>query len=244
MNRLFFSVILLGSVSVFSVACSTKRDGKKERTVVSIQGDKFLVNGKVTYEGQNWKGYSIEGLLLNSRMVQGIFDDLNPSTVDTFAYPDTKKWDADRNNREFVAAMPVWHSYGLNCISVNMQGGSPFGYGNIKCLNPGFNSDGSLMQPYMERLDNILKKANELEMVVILGLFYFGQDQNIKDEQSVINATNNLVDWLFQKEYRNVIIEINNESNFNENSYNHRILQPDRVHELISLVRNKEKKRL
>ena len=36
-------------------------------------------------------------LLLNSRMVQGIFDDLNPETAGNWIYPDTKKWDADRN---------------------------------------------------------------------------------------------------------------------------------------------------
>ena len=33
------------------------------------------------------------GLLFNSRMVQGIFDDLNPATRDQFQYADTKKWD-------------------------------------------------------------------------------------------------------------------------------------------------------
>lgn len=33
------------------------------------------------------------GLLSNSRMVQGIFDDLNPATRDQFQYADTKKWD-------------------------------------------------------------------------------------------------------------------------------------------------------
>jgi hypothetical protein len=41
---------------------------------------------------------------------QGIFDDLNPETRARWAYPDTKKWDPDRNTREFVAAMPQCHS--------------------------------------------------------------------------------------------------------------------------------------
>lgn len=209
------------------------------KTIVEIKDDNFYINGKPTYKGQYWNNHKVEGLLLNSRMVQGIFDDLNPATVDTFAYADTKKWDAKRNNIEFIAAMPLWKSYGLNSFSLNMQGGSPFGYGNIKCLNPGFNADGSLMNGYMKRLNKILKKADELEMVVILGIFYFGQDQNMKDEKSVIAATNNLVDWLFEKKYRNVIIEINNETNKRE--YDHPILMPDRVHELIELVRNKKK---
>jgi hypothetical protein len=70
-------------------------------------------------------------------------------------------------------------------------------------------------------------------MVVILGYFYFGQDQRLKDESAVVRAVNNATQWLFDKGYRNVIVEINNECNV---GYDHAILQPDRVHELIDRV--------
>src|SRR5262245_56480102 len=76
------------------------------RTEVSIRGDAFLINGKPTYAGRFWQGKKIEGLLMNTRMVQGIFDDLNPETRGRWAYPDTKQWDPERNTREFVAVMP------------------------------------------------------------------------------------------------------------------------------------------
>lgn len=210
------------------------------QTVVTIKGDQFYINGNPTYQGRYWNGNKIEGLLINSRMVQGIFDDLNPESVSSFAYPDTKKWDAERNNDEFIAAMSVWYTYGLNCFTLNMQGGSPNGYGGSKCLNPGFNPDGSLMEPYMNRLDKILKKADSLKMVVILGIFYFGQDQNLTDEAAVKNAVSNLIDWLFSKNYRNVLIEIANETH-KAGSYNHEILFPEKIHELINLVKAKEK---
>lgn len=209
------------------------------KTVVSIKGDAFYINGKPTYPGRTWNGFKIEGILMNSRMVQGIFDDRNPETVSSFAYPDTKKWDADRNNREFIENMPLWYSYGLNCFTLNMQGGSPSGYGASKCLNTGFNPDGSLIEAYLKRLDNILQKADELNMVVILGIFYFGQDQYLTDETAVKNAANNLADWLLSKGYRNVVIEIANETDVK--SYDHAILRPDRIHELIEMVRKKEK---
>jgi hypothetical protein len=209
------------------------------KTLVEIKGDQFYINNRPTYPGRTWNGNKIEGLLINSRMVQGIFDDRNPETVNSFAYPDTKKWDADRNNREFVENMPLWYSYGLNCFTLNMQGGSPSGYGTSKCLNTGFNPDGSLMEPYMKRLDNILKKADELHMVVILGIFYFGQDQYLTDEAAIKNAVNNLTDWLLNKGYRNVIIEIANETDVK--SYDHAILHPDRIHELIEMVSKKVK---
>ena len=73
---------------------------KSHQTVVSIHGDDFLINGKPTYAGKTWNGHRIEGLLSNSRMVQGIFDDANPATVERWAYPDTHKWDPDRNTSE------------------------------------------------------------------------------------------------------------------------------------------------
>jgi hypothetical protein len=61
------------------------------QTVVEIKGNQFYINGSPTYPNRYWKDLKIEGLLINSRMVQGIFDDLNPETAQTFAYPDTKK---------------------------------------------------------------------------------------------------------------------------------------------------------
>jgi hypothetical protein len=49
-------------------------------TQVQIRGEQFFVNGQPTYAGQSWDGHRIEGLLLNARLVQGIFDGLNPET--------------------------------------------------------------------------------------------------------------------------------------------------------------------
>ena len=85
----------------------------KRHTEISIQGEQFFINGHPTYEGRVWQGHNIEGLLLNSRMVQGIFDDMNPETRNQWAYPDTGIWDPERNTREFIAAMPEWQAHGV-----------------------------------------------------------------------------------------------------------------------------------
>ena len=45
------------------------------QTVVDIKDDSFLINGRLTYAGRTYRGMRVEGLLMNSRMVQGIFDD-------------------------------------------------------------------------------------------------------------------------------------------------------------------------
>jgi hypothetical protein len=213
---------------------------KNRQTVVSISNDQFYINGKPTYEKRYWKDYRIEGLLLNSRMVQGIFDDLNPETVNNWIYPDTKKWDADRNTSEFVSNMEKWRSYGLLSFTINMQGGSPQGYSAAQPWNNStFKEDGSLKPEYLNRLEKILDKADELGMVPIVGFFYFGQDERLRDEKAVIDAVNNMTDWLLNKNYKNILIEINNECNVNR--YDHDILKPERVHELIELVKSKVK---
>src|SRR5262245_11513704 len=95
------------------------------KTEVSIVGQAFQINGHPTYEGRAWQGHKIEGLLLNSRMVQGIFDDLNPETAAQWAYPDNQRWDAERNTREFIDAMPEWREHGLLAFTMCLQGGSP-----------------------------------------------------------------------------------------------------------------------
>jgi hypothetical protein len=76
-------------------------------------------------------------------------------------------------------------------------------------------------------------------MVVILGYFYFGQDERIKNEAAVIRAVDGATDWILEQGYQNVLVEINNECNVR---YDHAILQPDRIHELIRRVKNKKVK--
>ena len=75
-------------------------------TTVSIRGEDFLIDGRPTYEGRTWNGHRIEGLLMNNRVVQGTFDDLNPETAPRWVYPDDGRWDAERNNGEFLATTP------------------------------------------------------------------------------------------------------------------------------------------
>lgn len=229
-NRLLFIAFLI--LCFFSTGTA--------QTVVTIKGDQFLINNKLTYAGRYWKGNKIEGLLLNSRMVQGIFDDMNPETVKNWDYPDTRKWDPERNTGEFVEKMKKWHDNGLFSFTINLQGGSPQGYSNDQpWYNSAYREDGSLRPQYMARLKKILDRADELGMVPIVGLFYFGQDEHLQDETAVRNAVNNVIIWLFAGNYRNVLVEIDNECNVNK--YDHEILKPERVHELIELVKSRTK---
>jgi hypothetical protein len=106
MNRRTF-LTLAGAVPALGAAEPPRR------TEVSIRGEQFLLNGKPTYAGRSYQGLKIEGLLMNVRAVQAIFDDLNPETRGRWAYPDTGIWDPERNTREFIAALPEWQEPAL-----------------------------------------------------------------------------------------------------------------------------------
>jgi hypothetical protein len=205
-------------------------------TEISIQGEQFFINGQVTYPGVTWEGRRIEGLLLNSRMVQGIFDDLNPETHKLWAYPDTGQWDPDRNTREFIAAMPSWRAHGVLAFTINLQGGSPYGYSKDQpWINSAIAPDGSLRGDYLARLSRILDAADALGMAVIVSLFYFGQEKNLDGEDAIFRGVEGAVDWILEQGYRHVMIEINNECNVR---YQQPALMPDGVHALIARAKN------
>ena len=216
---------------------ATSAQSASQRTVVAIEGDRFLINGRPTYEGRTYKGMKVEGLLMNSRMVQGIFDDLNPATRPRWRYPDAGKWDPQRNTREFVAAMPAWRSHGLLSFTINLQGGCPQGYCKQQPWNnTAFMPDGSLKPAYMQRLKHILDRADKLGMAPIVSFFYFGQDQRLHDERAVRRGVEEATHWLLSHQYRNVLVEIDNECDVKR--YNHAVLTSGRVHELINLAKS------
>ena len=207
------------------------------KTTVAIVGEAFHINGRPTYAGRTWRGRRIEGLLLNARLVQGIFDDRNPETVGRWAYPDTGKWDPERNTREFITAMAEWRRHGLIAFTINLQGGSPQGYSKEQPWhNSAIEADGSLRADYLHRLKRILDRADALGMVAIVGVFYFGQDERVNDEAAVVRALDNAVGWLLEGGWTNVLLEVNNECDVKR--YEHPILQPGRVHELIERAKN------
>lgn len=223
------------------------------RTFVSIERESFLLNGRPTYAGRTWNRTSIEGRLMNSRMVQGVFDDLNAGTRARWVYPDSGAWDPDRNTREFIAAMPGWQRDGLIAFTLNLQGGNPYGYSRLQpgpnsafapdgtsqaWHNSAFTSDGTLRADYGARAERIIDRADDRGMVVILGLFYFGQDERLTDETAIIRAVDQVTDWLFIHRWHNVLVEINNECDV---GYHHAILKPNRVDELIRRVRSRER---
>ena len=245
----------------------------ERKTRVSIDGEDWLINGELTYKGRTFRDWRIEGLLLNSRMASGIFDDENALTRDLWKYPDTGVWDPDRNTNELIAMLPEYRAHGITALPFNLQNSSPLGYyrrdpehleelrRRIHADHPGaedddiwaglllatesqpwisgaFSADGSLKPAFMARAARLIDAADDNGMVVILGLFYQGQDERLTDARAVKNAVVNGCAWVLEQGYTNVVIEINNEVN---TRYEHPILREDRIHELIELAKGVER---
>jgi len=205
-------------------------------TTVSISGTDFLINGSPANPGT-----AVEGLLLNSRMVQAAFDDANPGTRTRWAYPDSGTWDAERNNSEFLAAIPTYAEHGLSAVTVSMQGGNPVPETGSSVSHDwivsAFAPDGSLDPAWIERLRRVIAVADEQGMVVILTIFYQGQDEILRNEAAVLKAVDNTTDWLLDLPHRNVLVEIANE--IDHDGFDHDILSPSRVAVLIDRVQKR-----
>ena len=212
------------------------------RTVVAIDGDRFLIDGVPTYAGRSWRGNRVEGLLFNSRMANAIAEDDNPETRGAWSYADGP-WNAERSTREFIAALPSYRAHGLAAVCLNLQGGSPQGYSwHQPWRISGFTSDGGLKPDWLARLSAVIRGCDTLGMVVILGLFYGRQSGVLRDEAAVRAAVSNTVDWLCEHGARNVLLEIGNEVNLP--IFAHAAIGAERCHELIRLAQERSRGRL
>ena len=189
------------------------------RTRLTIDGPRFRLNGSLTYAGQ-----PPEGMLLNVRMVNSVFqDDGRP------------EFDPESNTAEFLGMMQEYVTHGVRAFTVSLQGGYP-GYDGAR--NSAFQPDGSLKSAYLARVARVVERADALGAVVILSLYYQRQDQILGNEQAVRTGVIKTVDWVKQKGYRNIILEVANE--YGHPGFGHAVLRSDAgVADLIRLAQDR-----
>jgi hypothetical protein len=216
-----FTVISL-AVAVICLISSGEADASSgpegsERTRVSIKGTRWHLNGRLTYPGTE-----AEGLLMNVRMVNAVFEDRK-----------RPEFDAEKNTDEFIAAIPDYVAQGVRAFTVNLQGGFP---GYEGAVNSAFNPDGSLRKNYLQRVKRVIDTCDRNGVVVILGCYYQRQDQILNDAQAVRAGVVNVVRWITESGFSNVVLEIANE--FNHSGFDHAILgKPEGQVELIRLAK-------
>ncbi|MGQ9589069.1 MAG: glycoside hydrolase family 99-like domain-containing protein [Planctomycetota bacterium] len=184
---------------------------------VSIRGGRWHLDGRVTYPGTR-----AEGLLMNARMVNAVFEDARR--------PD---FDARANAEAFVRKIPDYVAAGVRAFTISPQGGMP---GYEGALNSAFEPDGSLKPSYLERVQRAIEASDAAGAAIILSCYYQRQDQVLRDAEAVRAGVRNAVRWLREERFPNVLLEIANE--FPHGGFDHEILRsPAKQAELLRLAR-------
>lgn len=201
---------------------------------ISVKNDDFHIDGRVTHQGSQ-----LAGTLPNIRAANATFDDANAATKWRWSYPDTRRWDTNRNVNEFIAQLPAWKRAGVLAVTVSFQGGGPVDnmFGAAQAWDTGaFNADGSTRAAHMARMERAIRALNANGMVAIVNYFYLGQENRLRDNTSTLRAADNATNWMVSKGFRNVIVDAVNESS---SAFKNSVVEPQRVHELISRIKQK-----
>ncbi len=207
------------------------------KTKLSIEGERFLINGRLVYQEIPAASKDAHGLLMNARFIQGIFDDkADPRRFARFGW---KTWDPERHTDELIQALPEWYRYGLRAFTVGLQGGGPvFTVENSTIDNNPFGTDGRRIDPaYLGRLDRLIRAADTLGLVVIVSILYQGQSPRLRDGAAVRRAIRGTAEWLRDGSYTNVIIEVANEHTVGEFQRRPLVSNPEGITTLIEIAR-------
>lgn len=175
--------------------------GITQNTEVSIQGNKWCFNNKLI----NLNSYA-EGLLMNVRMVNSVFEDRGTKLQEKLT--DFRPME---NTDAFVVKIPEYVSSGVNAFTISLQGGFP---GYEGAVNTTFNPDGSLREEYLQRVEKVIRTCDVNNAAVILSCFYQRQHSHflaLKGKESIKSALKNIVDWIGERKFTNVVLEVSNE---------------------------------
>lgn len=181
-------------------------------TNISIDGERFLINGIPTYADIPGTKVEAHGLLMNARFIQGVFDDASGrERYHRFG----RRFDPDRNTDDLIAALPEWYRYGLRAITVGFQGGWPINTFDVKGIeNNPFGLRGTALDPaYAARMDRLIRGADAVGMVVIVNLLYWAQSWRLEDGRAVRAAVESSCAFLKAGGYTNVLLDLANEYN-------------------------------
>lgn len=206
------------------------------KTVLSIQGDRFCINGALTYSEIPTARPGVHGLLMNARFIQGIFDDRQ--APERFARFGADHWNPDHNTDDLIKALPEWYRYGLRAFTVGFQGGGPcFTIRNEEINTNPYAPDGSAISPKaLARMAKIIEAADQLGMIVVVSCFYSGQIRHLENDAAVKQAVTITARWLRSQKYTNVILEIANECDVPDYEPYPSIYTPEGMCKLIALA--------
>jgi len=185
------------------------------------------------------------GKLMNLRLAQALFDDERLSE---------RPFDPARNTAQVIEALDFYKRHGVLAINVSLQGGNPgysqeangvsrengYKYGPDRgMLVSAFGPDGSLKKEWMARLESLVRAAGQRGMVVCLMYFYQGQDEVLDTPEAIEAAAGKATDWLIDKKFRNVIIDVANEWDIQGDRWDHSGYIPQNIAGLVERIRER-----
>ena len=116
---------------------------------------------------------------------------------------------SDAAANQLIDALDQYKKFGVNTISVFFMGSR---FGDVK----GFRPDATIDADCARRMSRIIEAADQRGMIVIVGCFYWSTSKAKEElapwkQNDANTAIANTVRWLKQRDYRNVILDPDNE---------------------------------
>ncbi len=185
------------------------------------------------------------GKIMNLRLAQALFED-----EWLFEQP----FDPERNTQNVIDALDFYKRHGVLAINVSLQGGNPgyskevngiarqngAKYGQAQgMLVSAFRPDGSLKPQWLARLEKLIRAADQREMLVTVMYFYQGQDEVLESPDAIEAAARNATDWLIDKKFRNIMIDVANEWDIQGGRWDHDDYIPQNIAGLVERIRER-----
>ena len=211
-------VCRLGPFLILVVAWFSGAADAVPHTHIALDRGRWTLNGRPTNPGS-----TAEGLLMNVRMVNAVFEDR----------AEHPEFDPEANTARFIARIPDYSAHGVNAFTICLQGGMP---GYEGAVNSAFEPDGSLRPAYLARVERVIRACGQNGMAVILGVYYQRQSAILKNEAAVRAGVVNVARWIREQGFQNVLLEIANE--YPHRGFAHALIRNPRTQaELIRLAR-------
>lgn len=197
--RYSFCYVFALVVVVCSNGAALARTGS--HTKVAIKDGRWAINGEWTHPDS-----PAEGLLMNVRMVNAVFEDTGST-----AKSHLPGFDPDENTDNFIRQIPDYAAHGVRAFTISLQGGFP---GYEGAVNSAFNAGGSLRDAYMARVARVIRAADRHGVVIILSCFYqrqYSHERMLEGREAIRDAVANVAVWIANQGFTNVVLEISNE---------------------------------
>ena len=200
-------------------------------TNIKIINNKFYINDIAANRGN----FLSEGKLI------GIYTDMCVFFDNHF--------DIAKNKRGFIENLTDWKKSGVNLITVGLQSPNPFEEyykkareqdksKDISFNSSALNPDGSLNFDYLENAEEIIKAADNLGFAVLVNILSSACEDIFDDEFAILNGVFNAVDWLLDKNFSNVLVNL---TDISHTFYKSSVLNGGRIINILKSVREKVK---